>query len=78
MVIDHRGEEPEGYILLSHERASRIRAWDNLEKAYREHLLVSGRVLGRIKGGLAVDVGVEGLHAQLPRRRPAGPQPGRC
>ena len=67
VVIDRKGEEPEGYILLSHEKASRIRAWDNLEKAHREHLLVSGRVMGRIKGGLAVDVGVEafmpGSHA---------------
>jgi small subunit ribosomal protein S1 len=67
VVIDRKGEEPEGYILLSHERAGRLRAWDNLEKAYREHLLVSGRVLGRIKGGLAVDVGVKafmpGSHA---------------
>ncbi len=59
VVIDRRGGEPEGYILLSHERATRLRAWDTLEKAYREHLMVSGRVLGRIKGGLAVDVGVK-------------------
>ncbi len=59
VVIDRTGEEPEGYILLSHERAARIRCWDNLEKAYRERLMVSGRVLGRIKGGLAVDVGVK-------------------
>ncbi len=59
VVVDRKGEEPEGYILLSHERAGRIRAWDTLEKAYREHLLVSGRVMGRIKGGLAVDVGVQ-------------------
>jgi len=63
VVVDRHGQEVEGYILLSHERASRIRAWDTLEKAYREHLLVSGRVLGRIKGGLSVDVGV---HAFMP------------
>ncbi len=69
VVVDHKGEEVEGYILLSHERASRLRAWENLEKAYRERLLVSGRVLGRIKGGLAVDVGVKafmpGSHADV-------------
>ncbi|MBM3746202.1 MAG: 30S ribosomal protein S1 [Acidobacteria bacterium] len=58
VMVDRRGPEPEGYILLSHEKAARLRAWNNLEKAYREQLLVSGRVLGRIKGGLAVDVGV--------------------
>jgi small subunit ribosomal protein S1 len=48
----------EGYIALSHERASKIRAWDTLEQAHRENLRVLGRVLGRVKGGLSVDVGV--------------------
>lgn len=57
VMVDRR-REIEGYILLSHERASRIRAWDTLEKAYRENLMISGHVLGRVKGGLSVDVGV--------------------
>jgi len=69
VVVDHRQQEIDGYVLLSHERARRIRAWDTLEKAYREHLLVNARVLGRIKGGLAVDVGVRafmpGSHADV-------------
>ena len=30
-----------------------------LEKAYQEQLVISGRVLGRVKGGLAVDVGIK-------------------
>lgn len=59
VVVDRHGAEVEGYILLSHEKARRIRAWQNLETAHREGLLVSGRVLGRVKGGLAVDVGVK-------------------
>ena len=58
VMIDH-GEQPEGYVLLSHTRAARLRIWDNLEKAYQEQLIISGRVLGRIKGGLAVDVGIK-------------------
>src|SRR5438128_1378897 len=49
VMIDRQGVQPEGYILLSHEKASRLRNWDNLERAYREGLIVSGRVLGRIK-----------------------------
>ena len=57
VMIDH-GEEVEGYILLSHAKAARLRIWENLEKAYREQLIISGRVLGRVKGGLSVDVGV--------------------
>ncbi len=59
VMVDRQGAEIEGYILLSHEKAARMRAWENLEKAGREGLLVSGRVLGRIKGGLSVDVGVK-------------------
>ena len=59
VMVDRSGPEIEGYILLSHEKASRIRVWDTLEKAHREALMVLGRVTGRIKGGLAVDVGVQ-------------------
>ena len=58
VMIDH-GEEVEGYILLSHEKAARLRIWENLEKAFEEQLIISGRVLGRVKGGLSVDVGVK-------------------
>ena len=59
VMIDHAGEQPEGYVLLSHTRASRLRIWDNLDKAQQEQLVISGRVLGRVKGGLAVDVGIK-------------------
>lgn len=58
VMIEH-GEQPEGYQLLSHTRAARIRVWDNLEKAFQEQLIISGHVTGRVKGGLAVDVGIE-------------------
>ncbi len=59
VMVDRGGGEIDGYVLLSHEKAARIRCWDTLEKAFRENLLVAGRVLGRIKGGLSVDVGVQ-------------------
>jgi small subunit ribosomal protein S1 len=59
VMVDRRHSPAiEGYIALSHERASKIRAWDTLEQAHRENLRVLGRVLGRVKGGLSVDVGV--------------------
>ena len=57
VMVDRR-RDIEGYIALSHERASRTRAWDTLDKAFRENLMISGRVLGRVKGGVSVDVGV--------------------
>src|SRR5580698_4183474 len=58
VMIDRHGPQPEGYALLSHSKASRLRIWDTLERAMREQLLVSGRVTERTKGGLMVDVGV--------------------
>ncbi len=59
VVVDRAGVDPEGYILLSYEKAAKLRAWETLERAQEENLLVSGRVLSRTKGGLIVDVGVE-------------------
>lgn len=59
VMVDRDGPQPEGYILLSHQRASQLRNWDNLEKAAAEGSVLLGRVTGRIKGGLSVDVGVE-------------------
>jgi small subunit ribosomal protein S1 len=59
VMVDHGGPQPEGYVLLSHTRASRLRIWDQLEKAHNDQLVISGHVLGRVKGGLAVDVGIK-------------------
>ena len=38
VMIDH-GEEVEGYILLSHEKAARLRVWENLRKPFRNNSL---------------------------------------
>ena len=58
VMVDRHAPQPEGYVLLSHTKASRLRIWDTLERAMKEQLLVSGRVVERTKGGLMVDVGV--------------------
>lgn len=58
VMVDRHAEPVEGYVMLSHERAARLRSWDTLETAYRDNLSVLGRVLSRTKGGLSVDVGV--------------------
>ena len=57
-VMVERGQTSEGYVVLSHEKASRLKVWDNLENAQQQQLTISGLVQGRVKGGLAVDVGV--------------------
>jgi small subunit ribosomal protein S1 len=58
VMVDRHAEPVEGYVMLSHERAARLKSWDTLETAYRDNLSVLGRVLNRTKGGLSVDVGV--------------------
>jgi len=52
-------EEAEGGYLLSYEKALRHRVWDTIEKAANEKTLVTGTVLGRVKGGLTVDIGIK-------------------
>lgn len=50
--------ESDGSIILSREKAERMKLWDTIEKAYEEEAVLKGRVIERIKGGLAVDIGV--------------------
>jgi small subunit ribosomal protein S1 len=57
-VMVESGHTSEGYVVLSHEKAARLKIWDNLENALQQQLTISGLVLGRVKGGLSVDVGV--------------------
>ena len=56
--IQLTGEEKDGYILLSYQRARRRRAWENIEKSHRGNVTLTGKVVDRIKGGLVVDIGV--------------------
>jgi small subunit ribosomal protein S1 len=74
-VVDHTGqpklkagdsvdvvierEEPEGGYLLGYEKAQRLRVWDTVEKAHNEKTPVTGTVVGRVKGGLTVDIGIK-------------------
>ena len=57
-VLLERTEDREGHIVLSREKAEKMKIWDDVEKAYAERRVVIGRVIERIKGGVAVDIGV--------------------
>jgi small subunit ribosomal protein S1 len=63
-VMREKGETEEGYIKLSHQRAQRLRAWDEIEHAYNEKKPIRGVVVDRIKGGLTVEI--QGARAFLP------------
>ncbi|MGH7388824.1 MAG: 30S ribosomal protein S1 [Candidatus Rokuibacteriota bacterium] len=52
-------EDAEGLIVLSKEKADKIKVWDLISAAYDKGTPVEGRVVEVVKGGLAVDVGVK-------------------
>ena len=57
-------EGQDGVVILSKERADRLRLWNDLGTAFEEGRVVSGSVTGRVKGGLSVNL--NGLKAFLP------------
>ncbi len=57
-VLLERTEDRNGHIVLSREKAEKMKIWDEVEKAFDEQKVVIGHVIERIKGGLAVDIGV--------------------
>ena len=63
-VLVKNMETGEGFPVLSRADAVRLRAWDDLEKAFNEGTSVRGKVIDRIKGGVRVDV--DGIAAFLP------------
>src|SRR5437762_2368081 len=63
VLVKHM-ETGEGYPVLSRADAVRLRAWDDLAKAYTDGTVIKGRVIERIKGGLRVDI--DGIAAFLP------------
>src|SRR5205809_181453 len=57
-------DEEEGTVTASYQRAARIRAWEEIDRAFNDQTNIAGRVLARTKGGLEVDV--SGIRAFLP------------
>jgi small subunit ribosomal protein S1 len=63
-VMREKGTTDEGYINLSHQKAQRLRAWDEIDKAHHDKKPIKAIVIDRIKGGLTVDI--LGAQAFLP------------
>lgn len=51
-------EDSDGLIVLSREKAEKIKIWEELSEVYEKGGPISGTILGRTKGGLIVDIGV--------------------
>jgi len=52
-------EDNEGLIVLSKDKADKIKVWDAVSRAHEKGTPIEGRVVEVVKGGLAVDVGVK-------------------
>ena len=65
-------ETENGTVMLSHAKAEKFKVWRELEQAFQNEAPVEGVILGKVKGGLQVDIGVPaflpGSHVDL---RPA-------
>jgi small subunit ribosomal protein S1 len=58
-VLVEKSENDTGMVELSKEKADKMRIWDEISAACERDELVEGVVIGRVKGGLAVDIGVK-------------------
>jgi small subunit ribosomal protein S1 len=58
-VLLEEKEDRDGQVILSKEKAIRIKIWDDISKKYDADEIVEGVVLARIKGGLTVDIGLK-------------------
>jgi len=58
-VLLETTEDKDGRVVLSKERADKIKIWDELEKSYKNNEIIEGKIMSRIKGGMSVDVGIK-------------------
>ena len=52
-------ENNEGIVVLSREKAEKIKVWDEITHTFEKEGVVQGLILGKTKGGLMVDIGVK-------------------
>lgn len=72
LPVTIKGRNAEGYYELARGRIARPKDWESLEKAFADKTTISGTVIGVVKGGLSVDVGVRAfLPASRSRARDA-------
>lgn len=56
VLVDRR--DGDGNLVLSRDKAARMKIWDDLKVACEENRTIKGTVVERVKGGLSVDIGI--------------------
>jgi small subunit ribosomal protein S1 len=57
-VLLERREDDEGIIILSKEKAAKIKIWDEIKEIYEKGASIKGKIVARVKGGMSVDIGL--------------------
>jgi small subunit ribosomal protein S1 len=52
-------EDADGMVILSKEKAEKLKIWEQVGKIYDQGGVVDGVITSRIKGGLSVDIGIK-------------------
>jgi small subunit ribosomal protein S1 len=58
-VLLEKREDEDGRIILSKEKAAKIKIWDEIKRIYEEDGTIRGQIVSRLKGGMAVDIGLQ-------------------
>ena len=58
-VVLVRKEDKAGRIILSKEKAAKVKLWDKIEESFRKQNTIKGTITSLVKGGLCVDIGVQ-------------------
>lgn len=56
ILVDRRDQD--GNLVLSRDKAAKIKIWDDVKIACEQNTPVKGTVIERVKGGLSVDIGI--------------------
>ncbi len=51
-------EDDDGAIILSKLKADKLKIWEEIKNSYEKDGIIEGRITGRVKGGLSVDIGI--------------------
>ncbi len=52
-------DDDDGTVHLSKEKAAKIKVWDDISRIYNDDGIIEGKIVSKVKGGLAVDIGVQ-------------------
>ncbi len=58
VMVEYWDEEEER-VILSKEKAAKIKIWEDIKRTYDKDETIEGVVLARVKGGFSVDIGVQ-------------------